>query len=276
MFSPLPSNAATWSFEQTLTHLGAHPSVLGLLTIGSTASGHETPASDYDLVVVVADAFGPVRLALTTIAGRLADVLFVTGAQLERWPEPGGAQAWPPAQLARWLRGGRIVSDRLGLLAKTQARALTTALDESPDQAARAATWFSVNYNLAQTRRMLASDDPVYRTAVALRLLYSLTDLWHAYFDLRDLPHRGEKAQIRHVMEADPAFLASFMACLGETDPAARWHRYADLARHSLAPVGDLWPADATGVLPWSATDDDPEHSHASAVTAWRSLFTER
>ncbi len=270
MFSTCPSISADLSFAHVIARLSDHPRVHGLLKIGSTAVDRPTTHSDFDLVVVVDETLADLSLALTHIEGRLADLLFVTIPQLERWPEPAGARAWQPIQLWRWLRGGRIVFDRDGRLTAAQTRAEAIQVSDRLDPQARYATWFSVNYNLAQTRRMWAAEDPVYRMAIELRLLYSLNDVWRAYFELRDLPQRGEKEQIRYLAGADPEFLQAFQACLGERDSDARLTRYTGLAQACLAPVGELWAADATGVLPWPDVD---EHAYDLAVAAWRSLF---
>ncbi len=274
MFHAQPALPSDRSFEQILSHLETNPHVHGLLTIGSRPLGRAGPESDFDLVVVVDDALASLSVALTTIEGRPADLIFVTTAQLERWPEPVGERAWAPAQLARWLRGGQIAFDRHGRLADAQRRAQALVLDEVNDAHSRYATWFGVNYNLAQTRRMWVSADPTYRLAVELRLLYSLNDVWHAYFRLRDLPQRGEKDQIRYLAEADPVFLRDFQTLLGERETDQRLTLYVSVAATALAPAGGLWPEAASAVLCWPPNRGvDPEPDAPRVV--WGLLFEE-
>ncbi len=274
MFTAYPSIAAGWDLERAVVHLSAHPNVHGLLAIGSTASGEDGPHSDIDLVVVVDDACDDLRLALTTIDGRLADVLFVTDRQLAAWPAAANARSWDPAQLGRWLRDGRILFDRDERLAVAQALARSSPLSAERGDAERYGVWFSVNYNLAQNQRLLRSDDPVYGATFDVRLLSALTDIWQGYFALRDLPPRGEKAQIRYLQNADPGFLSGFQACLEEKDRSARLRRCAELAQLALAPVGPVWAAEATGILPWPGAEGH-DRTHTAAVAAWADLFSQ-
>lgn len=274
MFHAQPALPSDRSFEQILSQLETNPHVHGLLTIGSRPLGRAGPESDFDLVVVVDDALASLSVALTTIEGRLADLIFVTSGQLERWPEPVGERAWAPARLAHWLRGGQIAFDRHGRLADAQRRAQALVLEETSDTHTHYATWFGVNYNLAQNRRMWRSADPTYRLAVELRLLYSLNEVWHAYFRLRDLPQRGEKEQIRYLAEADPAFLHDFQALLGEREADQRLTLYVSVAAIALAPAGGLWPEAASAVLCWPpnrGVELEPDAPRA----AWRMLFEE-
>lgn len=282
MLSATPARSAPLSFDDTLERLQAHHDVLGLLAIGSTAAslraaGSFGEASDIDLVILVDAEVPAPSLALTRIDGRLADVLFVTTDQLEAWPQSAGSRAWEPARLARWLRDGRILYDRAGSLTDAQMRAQREFVDERLGAHPRYAIWFSLNYNLAQTRRMAGSSDPVYALAVDLRLLYSLSDLLRAYFDLRDLPQRGEKEQIRYLRTADPSFLDLFQQTLapqpaGSPEQAVRLQAYAELVRRCLAPVGHVWAVDDGCALPWPPEPGEAIDRPAIEVW-WHNLF---
>ena len=95
---------------------------------------------------------------------------------------------------------------------------------------------------------MLASDDPVYLMAVDIRLLYSLPEVFVGYSRARDLPWRGEKELIRYLQRHDPRFLDIFRQCIAETDRERKVVLYEQAAALALAPVGGLWPQEATAV----------------------------
>lgn len=272
MRRPSPSSTDSLTLAAICARLAAHPAVDGLLTLGSTATEALEPTSDYDLVVVLNAAPVLLRVALTTIEQRLTDVIFLLAAEL-----PSAEMAtpphpiWEPAQVQRWLREGRLIFDRTGQIAQATARA--QAIPEvTADEAARYAAQFSINYNLQQSRRMRLANDQHYQTAVDLRLLFSLHDLWRYYFVMRQLPVYGEKAQSRYLAEHDPEYLAAFRACLHATDRNDKFHRYEGLAERTLAPSGPLWVEGVTAVLPvraeaWAA--DSP----AVALAYWQQLI---
>jgi hypothetical protein len=244
MFPVRTSTTEHLSLSAVIERLAARPEVEGLLTIGSTGPAAVTPASDYDLVVVLNSMPVPLHVALTYIDERLTDIIFVLAAELE-----GEAGQWGLSQLHRWLRGGHIVFDRAGRLAAAQTTAQATPEAAITDQEQYAA-WFSANYNLQQTRRMLASDDLAYQIAVDLRLLFSLHDVWRHYFVARHLQLAGEKAQTNYLLAHDPAFLLAFQGCLQATDRLSKFQRYELLAAQALAPLGGRWPADVTAIMP--------------------------
>jgi hypothetical protein len=215
----------------------------------------------------------PLRVALTYVDGRLTDVIYVDAGEIAALAgeTPASAPAvWGEAALLRWLRSGTIAYDRTGRLAAAQ----TVARDrppEGPSAGEQFSAWFSINYNLRQNVRMRASADETYRTALDLRLLYSLFDCWWYYFLLRGLPERGEKAQVRHMAAHDPDFLALFQTCLAEGDRDRRFELYSRLAELTVAPAGGLWAEDATCVLPETAAGwqaDAPE----LALAFWMEL----
>lgn len=269
MFSARLAVTADWPLERVVAMLNERAAVHGLLAIGSTGSDERNGSSDIDLVIIVEPGRGFPRLALSVIDGVVADLLFVQSDALKRWPEPGGVQSWPAETLGRWLHSGRILFDRSGLLTEAQDRALHHGERPGVDGAERYSTWFSINYNLIQNQRMASSTDRVYTTALELRLLYCLYDLWHAYFFLRHLPQRGEKDQIRYLQEADPDYLRLFQSALSTAEARERLAISEELANRCLEPVGGVWPPRSVCVLPGSTSDD----GMASAWAGWEALF---
>ena len=269
---PTPTNGLP--LAEVVARLARHDAVDGLLLIGSTGREQLNPASDYDLVLVLNHMPLPLRVALTYIDGRLADIIFVDAAELAAFTggqPPAGSVVWGEAALARWLRGGTIAYDNTGRLAAAQAAARARP-PEPTDEGGRFSAWFSINYNLRQNLRMAASGDETYLTALDIRLLYCLSDCWWHYFLLRGLPERGEKAQVRYLEAHDPPYLALFRRCLAEGDRDRRFALYRELAGLTVAPAGGLWADDATSVLPETGAAWTPD-APARALAFWEDLF---
>jgi hypothetical protein len=244
----------------------------GVLLIGTTGSANLTPASDYDLIVLLSQMPAPLHVGLTYIDGRLADVIFVTTEEIDRLLALGEEvkqDSWDD-RLFAWLRSGHIAFDRSNRLTLGQAKA--KHVHSMPqDEGERYGLWFGINYNVRQTLRILSSDDPVYAMTVDLRLLYSLADIWTAYFRLRGLPWQGEKMAIRYLMEHDPDYLQLFQACLAEPDRKSKVEQYVTLAHLALAPMGGLWAEGSTafqfhGGQPWHSGQDE------AALAFWEEL----
>lgn len=271
-----PSQSDALSLEEVVTRLARHEAVAGIVLIGSTGDPALTPASDYDLLVVLSHMPAPMHVALTTIDGRLADIIFVTQSEIDALlasEEAIRQDSWE-ARLLAWLQSGRIVVDRLGHLQQLQGRSAVRLAAALPDAGERYRTWFGINYNVQQTLRILASADPIYQMAVDLRLLYCLSDLWVGYFRVRGLAWAGEKAAIRHLAEHDPGYLQRFRRCLAEPDRRAKVAQYVSLAAETLAPLGGLWPQPSTAIqfdddAPWRPGQDQ------IALAFWNSLLSD-
>ena len=248
----LPSVWDALAVEEVVARLAEHGAVEGVFAIGSIGREAFNPQSDYDLILVLRRPPVRLRVALTFVGGRLADIIFVEAEEIESLLAPDGAPApaiWGAAQVRRWLCAGQILFDRAGLLQRAQESALA-APEPGPGEGEIYGAWFSVNYNLAQNRRMAASTDPAYLTALDLRLLFCLHDLWWYYFIFRGLPQRGEKAQVRYLETHDPDYMALFRVCLVEGDRRRKFQLYEELAHRTLAPLGAPWADRATAVLP--------------------------
>jgi hypothetical protein len=270
-----PAPLATRSLLDAVAHLASSPIVEGIIAFGSTGLLDQRPYADFDLFLLVGQWPPSVRVALTTIAGRLTDLLFTQPQAIARImaaQAPLDASSWD-GRLARALRSGRVLFDRTGQLATAQRH-----LEQLPPSAVVASdvdayrAWFRINYNRLQTRRMLDSGDPDYLLAVDARLLYMVSETFTGYFAVRGLIWDGEKAAVRYLRAHDAAFLNQFRACLGATDRQDRFRQYERLAQHALAPLGPLWDA-ATTVF------DSDTGADAALVQArqlwWRLLHSE-
>jgi hypothetical protein len=208
-----------------------------------------TPASDYDLVLVLAELPVPLHTGVTSIDGRFTDLLFHTTAQIEQIlaaTEPLDFWDWT-GRLVGWLETGQVRFDRHGQLTAAQAKVCGNQWIVPVDDSAVYGAWQTINYNLVVIRRLLTSDDPTYRMAAELRMaLFGPQDLFWNYFAVRGLQPDSEKQHIRYLQEHDPTFLADFNHFLVEPDQDEKFRRYAALAERVLAPVGPLWQAGET------------------------------
>jgi hypothetical protein len=264
---------ANMTLDVVIARLSSHGAVDGILVMGSGGTDKMHPASDYDLYVLLARQPAPLYLVLTAIDGRLAEIYFNSVEVFDGYlaaDEDSDTQGLDMT-VVRWLQTGHITFDRSGRLAKGREKFSEGEWVRPADELARYQVWFSVNYNLRQTKRMLASPEPVYQTTVDLRLLYTIMEVWSAYFKLRDIPAMGEKGEIRYLAEHDPDYLAMFRACLSERDRTRKVDLYEQLAGHALAPMGGLWAPDATAVQFRPGTDWQPGIAD-EALVFWSDL----
>jgi hypothetical protein len=226
--------------DEFVARLSRRDTVDGIVFVGSTGTKALRPNSDYDVLIVINKPPVPLLVGLTSVDGRLTDLLFATTSEVEELLSGARppAEAWT-GRLARWISQGTIVFDR-----RAQLEAVHKLLSEQPLVSAQDLvheTWFSLNYNLAQNRRIAACADAVDQTALQLRLLYSLFGLVQGYFRLRGLDWAGEKGAVRHLAEHDPEYLAALRSCLEEVDLERRMTLYEALAEQTLRPFGGLW-----------------------------------
>jgi hypothetical protein len=180
----------------------------------------------------------------------------------------------PVCCLVRWLQGRRIMFDRHGAVTRAQTKVQAGKWVQPPSAAAMYRAWFQINYNLSQTRRMLAADDPVYEYAIDVRLLYMVAECIAGYFTLRGLLWEGEKAAIRYFQDRDPEYLTTFTPCIHANDRLQRFRFYEDLARRTLEPVGGAWENGQT-VFAFDGDADEPEAGIEAARRIWTELVTD-
>jgi predicted nucleotidyltransferase len=108
--------------DEVLIRLSRSNHVEGVLTLGSTRAGELHPHSDYDLLVVLSQMPVPLRVILTTIDGRLTDVLFahsdliteIVSGYYKR------ARTADEGALVERLKTGEVIHDRDGRIRQAQ------------------------------------------------------------------------------------------------------------------------------------------------------------
>jgi len=255
-----------WRLDAVLAHLSEQPEIDGIMQIGSLTNDAFSPTSDYDLVIVLHDLSTPWYVGVTTIDRRFTDLLFVDAAALERIAALSTPIALhdPLAPIVRWLQHGQIIHDRSGRLATAREHVTSTDWVKPAPEENAYSSWFAINYNLAQARRMLASEDPLYRATVDVRMaIFGHMDVWTGYFTIRRLPYTGEKEAIRYLLAHDPDFLAHYGQFITEIETHAKFTHYERVAALAIAPYGELWSPDATAM------------NLSDSLDRWMDLFAE-
>ena len=170
MFHTHVSQSHFTFLDEVVARLTRHGEVESIAILGSGAKGSLNPASDYDILVVLSEMPVPVSLVLTTIAQRLAEVVFFSADTIEQWltMETFDAESYAGSMLRR-LQKARVAFDRTGRITRLYEKALSNSWKEEHDQQKVWEAWFSCNYDLQHTKRLLTSTDPVYLMAGDLR-----------------------------------------------------------------------------------------------------------
>jgi predicted nucleotidyltransferase len=244
------STTNDWNLEKTIVQISKSESVMGIMQIGSLCRKQVSSQSDYDLVIIFDEAAKSWYVGVSFIENRLTDLIFVRSSEIERVLalDTPVAQNDELAPIIRWVRDGEILYARSKSLQHTQEKTRTQALIEPIDDEAAYSAWFRINYNLAQLRRMLTSNDSVYKQAVNIRIaVYGHSDIWFGYFTIRRIEFLGDKAAIRYLCEHDPEFLSSYQQFInGKSSVDEKFAAYERVASMATAPMGTLWPEIST------------------------------
>jgi hypothetical protein len=243
--------------------------------VGSAATGRLGPVSDLDVLIVLDEPSPPLLVGLTSVGGRLTDLLFATVSEVDGLLSADGrdaAQGWA-ARLVRWIRDGRVVFDRNGRLATLRKISASRPRRAMHDHSTYE-TWFSLNYDLAQNRRLSASQDPVDRTALRMRLDRGVFELAKGYLRFRDVEWAGEKAAMRFLADHDPSYLAEMRTYLDEITPERRMARYEDLVERTLSPFGGIWEPRQTWFQFRPGIEASPELI-GEAAAFWKALISD-
>ena len=235
------------NFDALIESLKASPAVDGLMLIGSASQDTLNAHSDRDLLVVLEERPIPISYATIYCAGILVELIIETRERIENLiaSEPGSIYlSDSAASFFRWVPSGTVILDRSGRLERLRGRIARDETGPTLTEGESLSRADKALYNLAQTRRMSNSPDPLYQRAVDLRMLYQLADLMVDYFNLRGMAWAGEKEAIRYWQANDPAYLELYTACYWEPDRGERVRLYGELVRVTIEPAGFSWDGD--------------------------------
>ncbi len=271
MYKLTPSRTQKMSLVMVTARLAQHEAVEGIVWVGSTGTEQSTDASDYDILLFLSQMPILLHVVFTTIDDVLTDVIFADVDALDRILDSQDLSALSAkdGNVMNWLANGRLQHDRNGRLRQAQARLQNEPYSEAIPETEGVQQWQKVNYNWLQTKRMLKSNDPVYKTAVEVRLQYMVADLWVAYFHVRQMRWDGEKTAVKFWQQHDPTFLSLFQKYIAASTRSDRFKLYEQLAQHTLAPVGGLWAEPATSV---SLEHGENGRFQQTALNFWHSL----
>ena len=238
-----------WPLDRVVATLCAQDQVEGVLVIGSLVEKAFTPASDYDLVIVLRESEQAWYVGVTQIDQRFTDLIFVAASAVEQILELNApiAQNHELAPLIPWIQRGAILFNRSQRIQQAQTKLLSSNWLHSLNDSDAYGAWFSINYNFAQAQRMAQAKDDLYQTTVAIRMaVYGHMDVWFGYFTVRKLVWRGDKDAVKYLEQFDPTFLTLYQEFIQETALAQKLLLYEKVAAVATAPMGGLWPAEAT------------------------------
>ncbi len=273
----IPSVSDHLSLEETVTRLKASPRVDGIAAFGSRATEHADAASDYDLLLLVEGLPARVFQMVTTIDGRLADIVLVERETADALVRTGDRpkRGTFEALFAQKMSTAQILYDASGRLRAVQ-RLVTdegwmNTPPNTPSDSDLYAAWFWNSFGLVQLERMAHSKDPIHLAAVDLMLASCLAGTWRSYFDIRGLTWEGEKAALRYWAAHDPDYMQSLNRCLGLHDRSERLAAYRKLVQQTLAPVGSIFEQGQTAVI--LANREASLTQVARTLQYWNSLF---
>ena len=166
-------------------------------------------SSDYDLLVLAKAIPARIFQMVTTIGGRLADIVLVeietadTLLTTTEQPQPRSFEAL----FVQKMQTAHILYDASERLHKvkqlvTSATWEARSTSRSPDSESYAA-WFWQSFGLLHLERMAQSPNPIHLSAFDMMLISCLSGTWRSYFDVRRITWEGEKAAIRYWEEHD-------------------------------------------------------------------------
>lgn len=271
-----PSVTDVLSLDAVVARLSASPRVDGIAEFGSRAAQQTDAASDYDLLVVVDRLPHRVFQMVTSINGRVADIVLVERVTVD---EVLASTAPPPSRsfaglFARKMQTARIVYDPSARLRRAQALAREPGwASPAASEAERYAAWFWQGHGLLHLERMARSAQATHLAAVDMLLTSCLPATWRGYFDVRGLPWEGEKAALRYWAAHDPAYGEMVAECLAPGDRQVRLAAYRRLVERTLEPLAPPFGAGETAVM---LADADAGAAEAqAAVRDWEALLGE-
>jgi predicted nucleotidyltransferase len=190
------------SLEEAVVRLKAAPLVDGIAEFGSRATAQTGPASDYDLLILVQDIPTNVFQMITTIDGRLTDVVLVPVKTVNllltasETPKSGSFEAL----FIQKMRTAHILYDATKRLQQVQqlitSERWKVQASNNQHESNLYAAWFWQGFGLLHLERMVQSQDPIHLSAFDMMLTSCLFGTWRSYFEVRRIAWEGDKKAI--------------------------------------------------------------------------------
>jgi predicted nucleotidyltransferase len=242
----MQTQSSNQSLQEIITKLSQNDNVDALLLCGSTATGKQTKSSDYDLVLVVKEKPEKLLSLFTYIDSLPADIFFYSLDDINRIISDKHAKEGGETWLMHWLPEGKISFDKSGDLSKLQS--ISSEIQHSADTSASTSA-YKMNYNLVNNTRYFESDDPLYHSALEIRLLYSIVESFVGYFSMRHLYWKGEKKAIRYLEENNPEYFSIFQKAARASNLRDKFSAYRDLVERSFTTEYPKWDKDVTASI---------------------------
>lgn len=226
------------SLDEIVTKLSQNDNIDALLLCGTTATGTQTKSSDYDLVLVVKEKPEKLLSLFTYINSLPADIFFYTVADIRRIISDKKIKEGGETWLLHWLPKGKISFDKSGDLSKLHN--MISEIQYPPDTSAGTSA-YKINYNLVNNTRYFESNDPLYHSALKIRLLYSIVEALVGYFSMRHIYWEGEKKAIQYLEKNDPEYLSIFQRTVRASNLRDKFLAYRDLVEKSYTEEYPKW-----------------------------------
>ena len=192
---------------------------------GSFGASHASTASDIDIVIILKENRVQIKSVYQIIDGAFADIFFFDLADVRRILASEKIEGDSiDGILVSWLMAAKVLFDKSGLTTKAVRHAHQVRFFIPEKE--RAGTIQKMSYNLLQNRRYYESGDDMYRAALGIRLLYSVTELITGFLTLHHEPWRGEKHAIAFMKNRSANFYRAFLAYQSATGLAEKIAAY--------------------------------------------------
>lgn len=267
--------SAGMSLDNVISRLKQHVLVNGICMVGSYTKDALTPASDYDIVIVIDKLDVPINVGFTTIDGRPTDLVFYLTSDIESLVtldspiEPNSHLG----HIFRQLLEAQIVYDRSGLVKLAVDNIMSSDWLTLPSGRSAYSAWFQLNFNLAHLRLLMTASDEIRQTVAEIRMtVYGATELLWNYFTIRQLFWSGEKDAVRYLKQHDPIYLEQYLLFLREENLETKFSFYEKMVDAASQPMGGRWQY---GKTYWQLADDIPMTSEINTKldALWSNLL---
>ena len=257
------------TLKEITAQLEANPAVDAAFLTGSFAQGTSSPSSDMDLVVILKENDKQIRSVYAWIDGVFADIFFFDRANIAHVKSAekiASASSESESSFIAWLAKSKILFDKTGEI--TNLKTDTTLIEKCGVlENEKASIVQRINYNRVANKRYFLSNDQHYHEALALRLLYSVSELVVGYLTLRGIPWEGEKFAITYLKEEALDFYNSFLSFLNSKDLTGRYQAYEAMCEKVFPPGYTWWTREDIIVVP----KDDSKIDEVK--TFWKDLL---